>query len=71
MARPHPHINATYKVVAQKDMTFAVEVSVPEAAPTNVSSFATEVEAEQWIERHKVEVAKGFPKRKFYGARTH
>ena len=65
----HPHINATYKVVPLKDKTFGVEVSVPGASPTTVSSFATKADAERWIENHKNEVAKGSIQRRSYNRR--
>lgn len=66
MPQVHPHIDATYKVLPRKDKTFGVEVSVPDASPTTVTSFATEADAERWIENHKNEVAKGAPQRRSY-----
>ena len=66
MKEKHPHTGATYKIVAQNSKTFAVQVSIPDAPLTTVTGFATKAEAEQWIERHKKEVAKGAPQRRSY-----
>ena len=51
--RTHPHAEATYRVVALKDDTFAVEVRVPDTEPATVSSFATKSAAEAWIAEHQ------------------
>jgi len=40
-------------------MTFAVEVSVPGTSPTMFSGLSTEAKAEEWIAKHKDQVAKG------------
>jgi hypothetical protein len=56
MPKPHPHAEATYRVVPRADKTFAVEVTIPETSPTLISSFATEAEAETWIVNHKRQV---------------
>ena len=53
MDQKHPHAEAVYRVVAQEDATFGVEVTIPETSPTTVTSFASEAEAEAWIEGHK------------------
>ena len=57
MDEHHPHSGATYKIILRKDMTFGVEVTIPGMAPTTVSGFATETDAERWIGKHKEEVA--------------
>jgi hypothetical protein len=54
--RTHPHAEATYRVVALSGGVFGVEVKIPDSAPTTVSSFAAEAEAEAWIERTKQRV---------------
>jgi len=51
--RTHPHAEATYRVIPFEEASFAVEVSVPEAYPATVSSFATEADAEAWIAEHR------------------
>ena len=66
MKEQHPHAGATYKIVAQNSKTFGVQVSIPDAPLTTVTSFATKAEAERWIERHKNEIAKGSLLRRSY-----
>jgi hypothetical protein len=61
MAKEHPHAEATYRVVPQKDSTFGVEVSVPGCFPAMVTSFATEQTAETWIADYKRRVAENIP----------
>ena len=39
----------TYRVVQLKDGSYSVEVSAADAAPSTVSGFTTEGEAEGWI----------------------
>jgi len=56
MARTHPHAEATYRVIALPGGTFGVEVSIPDAYPTTVSTFATKADAEAWIAKHKSRV---------------
>jgi len=56
MARTHPHAEATYRVIALQGGTFGVEVSIPDAYPTTVSTFATKADAEAWIAKHKSRV---------------
>jgi hypothetical protein len=63
MAKEHPHAEATYRVVPQKDSTFGVEVSVPGCFPAMVTSFATEQTASTWIEDYKRRVAENIPNR--------
>jgi hypothetical protein len=59
MQKRHPHSDATYRIVRQTDLTFGVEVTIPDTQPTTVTSFASEADAERWIAKHKDEVAKG------------
>lgn len=59
MPKPHPHAEATYRVVPRADKTFGVEVAIPDAYPTTVSPFATEAEAEAWIAQHKTQIEGG------------
>jgi hypothetical protein len=63
MAKEHPHAEATYRIVPQKDMTFGVEVSVPGSSPAMVTSFATEQIAETWIADYKRRVAENITHR--------
>jgi hypothetical protein len=63
MAKEHPHAEATYRVVAQNDLTFGVEVSVPGCFPAMVTSFATEQMANAWISDYKRRVAENIPNR--------
>jgi hypothetical protein len=39
------------------DMTFGVEVTIPDSFPTTITSFATAADAEAWIAAHKRQVA--------------
>jgi len=59
MERKHPHSGATYRVLERDDLTFGVEVKIPDTNPTTVTSFASKEEAERWITRHKEGIAKG------------
>ena len=61
MAYKHPHADATYRIVPQKDMAYGVEVSVPDSSPAMVTSFATEQEAEAWIVEHKRRAESAIP----------
>ena len=54
--RTHPHAEATYRVVSLAGGAFGVEVKIPDSAPTTISSFAAEADAEAWIERTKARV---------------
>ena len=65
MTRPHPHADATYRVVERRDGEYGVEVCVPDAQPAMVTSFRTESEAERWIVDHKAEVDQGYRRRRF------
>ena len=56
--RRHPHSGASYRILRQKDATFGVEVTIPDAYPTTVMSFVDEAEAERWNARHKEVVAR-------------
>ena len=67
--RDHPHLGATYKIIRRKDKSFVVQVSVPDAFPAIIMSFRVKADAEQWIERHKSEVANGAPQRPRFDSR--
>ncbi len=56
MPKTHPHAEATYRVVRIDDGSFAVEVSIPDRAPTMVSGFPTETKAEAWAVEHRERV---------------
>jgi hypothetical protein len=55
--RPHPE--AANSFITQADGSFAVEVTIPDTPPTNVSGFETQSKAEAWIERHQSNTATG------------
>jgi hypothetical protein len=59
MAAPHPHLDATYRLIPGDGDSFTVEVAIPGSAPTKVSGFDSQAKAEAWIERHKANVATG------------
>ena len=59
MDKKHPHTDAVYKLVAQKDTTYGVEVTIPDTLPTTVTNFASQAEAERWIMKHREGVASG------------
>lgn len=59
MTLKNPYEEATYRVLAQKDATYAVEVKIPEAFPATVRSFATAGDAEVWIAEHKRKAESG------------
>jgi hypothetical protein len=67
MTRIHPHADATYRIISLDDGAFGVSVMIPDMAPTEVTSFATEAEARTWITEHKarVEAAASAPARRF------
>jgi hypothetical protein len=67
MANEHPHADATFRVVPQKDLTFGVEVKVPGSFPAMVTSFAQELAAETWIAGYKQRVAEYSPYRYMRG----
>jgi hypothetical protein len=60
---------AVFRIFAQDDSSYAIEVVVPESSPTTVSSFPTEAAAEKWIVGYKarVEADDGRPRRSFHG----
>jgi hypothetical protein len=66
MALRHPHADATYRVVSQKDLTYGVEVAIPDTHPTMVTSFATKQDAEAWIAKHRMQAESGVPERRWY-----
>jgi hypothetical protein len=70
MAKEHPHAGAAYRVVPQKDSTYAVEVIVPGSYPAMVTSFATEQTAEDWIANYKRRVAENAPRNFMRGRNT-
>ena len=45
--------DAAVRVYSRDDGTFAVEVTIDEMQPTQVSGFATEAAATAWIEGYK------------------
>ena len=69
MTDPHPHAEATYRLLALDDGKFAVEVAIPGTQPTKVTGLDSQAHAEAWIERHKQQVATGTIKRQSWGRR--
>ncbi len=65
MAQRHPHADATYRIVRQKDRAYGVEVAIPACSPAMVTSFTTQETAEAWIAEHKRQAESGptFPRR--------
>jgi hypothetical protein len=53
MPKTHPHAEATYRVIAFEDGSFAVEVAIPDTNPTTVRPFKTSADAEAWITEHQ------------------
>jgi hypothetical protein len=51
--RRHPHADAEYRVYRLDDGGFGVEVTIPDAFPAKITSFATRKAAKQWAENHK------------------
>jgi hypothetical protein len=45
--------DATFRVFQRIDKSFAIEVEVPDSAPTTVSSFPSEQAAELWITKFR------------------
>jgi hypothetical protein len=66
MAFRHPHSDATYRVIPQANDTYGVEVLIDAMNPTMVTGFASEPDAEAWIERHKLHVASGPAGRRWF-----
>jgi hypothetical protein len=62
--KTHPHAEATYRIVPLSGETFGVEVLIPGSNPTTVSSFASETEAAEWIERKKNRVVSEMSEKK-------
>jgi hypothetical protein len=56
VATKHPHEDASYRIVPQKDGMFGVEVTIADTNPTVVTSFATKTAAEAWIVKHKRQI---------------
>ena len=56
--RRHPHNGASYRILRERDATFGVEVTIPDANPTTVMSLVDEAEAERSIARDKEVVAR-------------
>jgi hypothetical protein len=59
MAQRHPHSDATYRIIPQKDLSFDVEVAIPGSSPTMVTRFPTEEKAQSWITGHRQRVEEG------------
>jgi hypothetical protein len=51
MPKTHPHAEATYRVIAFEDGSFAVEVAIPDTNPTTVRPFKSEADGHERIVR--------------------
>ena len=49
----HPHADAQYRVYRLEDGKFGIEVTIPDALPTKVTSFPSRKAANQWVADHK------------------
>ena len=49
----HPHADAEYRVYRLDDDRFGIEVSLPEAFPTRITSFPDRVAANRWVANHR------------------
>jgi hypothetical protein len=69
MVLKNRNCEAVFRIFAQDDSSYAIEVVVPDSSPTTVSSFPTEADAEKWIVSYKarVEADDGRPRRSFHG----
>lgn len=69
MHKKHPHADATYKIVPLTAQTYGVEVTIPDAYPATITSFASEEAAAEWIATHKEKATIGtrLPRRAFGG----
>lgn len=69
MVLKNRNCEAVFRIFAQDDSSYAIEVVVPDSSPTTVSSFPTEAAAEKWIVGYKarVEADDGRPRRSFHG----
>lgn len=54
----HPYADAQYRVFKLDDVTFGIEVSLPDMLPTKITSFPSRAAANQWVEDHKKTVKK-------------
>jgi hypothetical protein len=69
MTDPHPHAEATYRLMPLNDGTFAIEVAIPGTHPTKITGLESQARAEAWIDRHKQQIATGTIKRQSWGRR--
>jgi hypothetical protein len=69
MVLKNRNCEAVFRIFAQDDSSYAIEVVVPESSPTTVSSFPTQDAAEKWIVGYKarVEADDGRGRRTFHG----
>jgi hypothetical protein len=56
MPEVHPHAGAEYRVVPLPDGAYGVEVVIPSSAPTMVTPFASQADAEAWIAAQETRV---------------
>jgi hypothetical protein len=52
----HPRSRANYRIVRRMDRTYGVEVTIPGALPTLVTTFAFKDAALGWIEKRQRQV---------------
>jgi hypothetical protein len=62
MIQPHPHADASHKIIAHEDGAFEVEVAWPGArVPVTITCLRTRAEAERWINQHQAPITAGSP----------
>jgi hypothetical protein len=69
-AKPHPHADATYRLMNFESGMFGVEVNIPEMLPATVGKFATEADAQTWISNHRSRVEAESESGRWFGGRT-
>ena len=52
----HPYADADYRVFKLEDGSFGVELTIPDVAPTKITSFPSRTAAKQWVAGHKATV---------------
>ena len=55
----HPHSGVTYRIVRRMNRTYGVEVKIPGALSTLVTSFASKDAALDWIEKRQRQAPEG------------
>ncbi len=61
---------ATFRIFLQDDQTYAIEVIIPEAQPTKITSFPSVEKAEEWVASYRERLEAGPQKRRFTRSRV-